>query len=678
MQVRQPRSTSFRSDIEGMRGLAVTMVVLYHAGVPGLDGGFVGVDVFFVISGFLITRLLTRELADTGRISLATFYARRIRRLLPAAALVAVATFALARLVMPPLSLLDLRRDALATLAYVSNYWFAVRNTDYLQDHLGASPYQQYWSLAVEEQFYLLWPALLIVATLLLRRFMSVRSAVLVAVGTVLVASFALCVVVTANAQPWAFFGLPTRAWELAAGGLVALTLGGARTVSRPVAQGLGVLGLLVVLVAPSLLAGHLDFPGWAAAVPVAGAVALLASGSLGRGPLQAVLGWRGLTALGGLSYSIYLWHWPLLLLTGAGRGGALSWPARVGVLAGTVLAAWLTYRFVEQPLRHQAWLSLRPRRTVGFAALSTVGAAGLALVLAVPPALHLDRPAQAAAAARADTGAPPDRWTTYVPANLTPSLRAAGDDFPVVFRDGCHSDFRDVEVHSCVYGRADSPHTIVLFGDSHAAQWFPPLRAIAEARGLRLVSLTKSGCPTAEVDKYTSFFARDYWECTEWRHRALDRIVAERPELVLVANGTNATGRDRVPDDQWFAGMNTMFDRLRSVPDVTVLADTPYADGDVPVCLSDRLTDALTCAVRRSSGINLPFTRAEAALVRQRGGHYLDLNDHICGPQVCPAIIGNILVYIDRHHLSPQITTWLRAPLEQGVVAALGPADRR
>ncbi|MFI5834018.1 acyltransferase family protein [Micromonospora sp. NPDC051300] len=659
-----------------MRGLAVTMVVLYHVGMPGFAGGFVGVDVFFVISGYLITGLLTRELVQTGRISLATFYARRIRRLLPAAALVAVATFALARLVLPPLSLLDLRRDVLATLSYLSNYWFAVRNTDYLQGHLAASPYQQYWSLAVEEQFYLVWPALLIGATLLLRRLTDARTAGRIAVGAVAVGSFALCVVVTVDAQPWAFFGLPTRAWELAAGGLVALTLGGgARAAGRPAGQVVGLLGLAVVLVTPSLLAGRLDFPGWAAAVPVGGAVALIASGCVGRGPLQAVLGWRGLTLLGALSYSIYLWHWPFLVLAEAAHDGPLSWAARLGVLAATVLAAWLTYLFVEQPLRHQAWLSRRPRRTVGFGAAATVGAAGLALLLAVPPALHLDRPAQTVALAGAQTGAEPDRWTTYVPDNLRPPLRRAGDDFPVVFRDGCHSGFRDVEVHDCVYGKPDAAQTVVLFGDSHAAQWFPPLRAIAEARGLRLVSLTKSGCPTAEVTKYTSFFLRDYWECTQWRHRAIARIVAEKPALVLVANGTNATGRDRVPDDKWWAGMNVMFDRLGPVRNVTVLADTPYADGDVPVCLSAHLSDATACAVQRSTGINLPFTRAEAALVQRRGGRYLDLNDHICGPRICPAIIGDILVYIDRHHLSPEVTTWLREPLDQYVAAHVRPA---
>ncbi|MFG1799665.1 iron chelate uptake ABC transporter family permease subunit [Micromonospora carbonacea] len=234
-----PRASSFRPDIEGVRALAITLVVLYHVGVPGFDAGFVGVDAFFVISGYLITGLLVRERQSTGRVDVRRFYARRVRRLLPASLLVAVATFGLARFVVPPLELADVRQDGLATLGYLSNYWFAHQSTDYLNDHSGASPYQQYWSLAVEEQFYLVWPALLVGGCLVLGRLGVVRASRVV-VGGVLVSSFALCVVVTSFAQPWAFFGLPTRAWELALGGLVALLVGHVRSWPAALAQALG------------------------------------------------------------------------------------------------------------------------------------------------------------------------------------------------------------------------------------------------------------------------------------------------------------------------------------------------------------------------------------------------------------------------------------------------------
>ncbi|MFC6021010.1 acyltransferase family protein [Plantactinospora solaniradicis] len=655
--------SSFRPDIEGMRALAVILVALYHCGTPGFDGGFVGVDVFFLISGYLITGLLIKERQTTGRINLRRFYARRVRRLLPASIVVALATFGLAKLVLSPLGLLDLRRDALATLGYLANYWFALRNTDYLHDHAGASLYQQYWSLAVEEQFYLVWPVLLIAGCLVLNR-LGVITAARVVIASVLAASFALSVVLTTSAQPWAFFSLPTRAWELAAGGLLALFLGRVGSWPAPLAQALGWCGLLLILVAPPLLVEIATFPGWAAAVPVIGAVLVISAGTRHRGPLQTALASAPLTFIGRLSYSIYLWHWPLLVLAGGVRGGSLPWSARGAVLAGTVVVAWLTYRLVENPLRHQRWLSARPGWSIAAGAASTAVGAAAAVLIAMPPVLHVDRTAEPVA------GSGRDDWTSYVPSNLTPPLQSAGANFPSVFSDGCHADFRDVVVHDCVYGRAGSDVTVVLFGDSHAAQWFPPLRAVADRHGFRLVSLTKSGCPSASVRKTSNYLGREYHECDEWRSRALDRIVREQPELVVIANSTNATHDGIVPKEEWLAGMGKTLDRLSFLPRLTVLADTPYADADVPSCLSARLSAALSCTLSRATSVNADFSRGEAELVRGRGRQVRDLNDYLCSAQECPAIIGDTLVYIDRHHLSPQITLALSNVIERDVLS--------
>ncbi|MGI5215729.1 acyltransferase family protein [Plantactinospora sp. CA-290183] len=666
------RASSFRPDIEGLRAVAIILVVLYHAETPGFDAGFVGVDVFFVISGYLITGLLVRERRTTGRINLSRFYARRARRLLPASIVVALATFGLAKLLTPPLGLLDLRRDALATLGYLANYWFAVRDTDYLNDHVGASPYQQYWSLAVEEQFYLVWPALLIGGCFVLRR-LGVLTAARVVVAGVLVGSFGLCVVLTTFAQPWAFFSLPTRAWELAVGGLLALLTG--RTGHRPARwlRALGWCGLPLVVVAPSLLVGHVTFPGWAAALPVTGAALLITAGTGRPGPLQAVLASAPLTFVGRLSYSVYLWHWPLLVLTGGVRGGSLPGPARAAVLAGTVVVAWLTYRLVENPVRQHRWLGARPGWSLAMGAAGTVAGAAVAVLLAVPPALHVDRTAESIAGSTIDRA----DWTGYVPSNLVPPLRSAAADFPPVFSDGCHADFLDEVVHDCVYGRADSDVTLVLFGDSHAAHWFPPLRAVADRRGFRLVSLTKSGCPSASVRKTSVYLGREYRECDEWRSRALDRIGAEQPDLVLLANSTNATHDGPVPRHEWLAGLARTLDRLSTVPGLTVLADTPAADVDVPSCLSARLSAAMSCALLRSTAVDADLSRAEAELVRGRGRQVLDLNDHLCSARECPPIIGDTLVYIDRHHLSPQITLALGDVIERHALAHVGGAGR-
>ena len=671
--------TPFRLDIEGLRGMAIGLVVLYHVGAPGFDGGFVGVDIFFVISGFLITQLLIRELRSTGRIDYFGFLARRVRRLLPAALLVAVATFGLAKLVLPTLALLELKRDALATLGNLSNYWFAHRGADYLHAHATASPFQQYWSLAVEEQFYLIWPILLLLLTVLGRRAGAGRVR-RVGIVVVLVASFALCLHLAQVSQPWAFFGLPTRAWQLAVGGLIAATMLGERGWPPARARVVSWAGLGLVVAAPVAAASGPTYPGWAATVPVTGAALLIIAGARSGGVVQSLLSGPVLTGIGRLSYSIYLWHWPLLLLAGGIRGGDLSWPGRLGVVAGTVLLAGLTYRFVENPLRRQRWLSARPIRSLAAGATATVAAVGVSLLLAVPPPLHAGRTAQPIADAvdpASWTGGPdPASWTGYVPTNLTPPLRAAKWDRPAVY-EGCHSPFPQIHPpeSECVYGQPDSAATIVLFGDSHATNWFPPLQRIALRHRLRLVSLTKSACPSVAVTVFNDQLKRAYWECDRWREAALARIGREEPRLVILTNSTN-TPHDKpgsVPEDEWLAGLARTLDRLAAVPDLMVLADTPHARTDVPSCLSENITTAHVCALPRSGTVDDAFNARVVGLVEERNRRAVDPNDTICGADRCPAIVGDLLVYRDRDHLTPAFALALTGLLDRHVTELLG-----
>jgi len=237
-----------RRDIQGLRAVAVLAVLLFHAGVAGVTGGFIGVDVFFVLSGFLISGALWRELAATGRVRLAAFWARRARRLLPSAALVGITTVVASALLLSPLRGRSVVRDALAAALYALNYRLAAQGTDYLSLDAAPSPLQHYWSLGVEEQFYLGWPLLLLVAALAGRRRRSARAPVLAAVvavvGVVAVASFAVSLHLTDASQPFAFFSLPSRAWEFAVGAAVALAAGRLRGLRPGVAAVLGWCGL--------------------------------------------------------------------------------------------------------------------------------------------------------------------------------------------------------------------------------------------------------------------------------------------------------------------------------------------------------------------------------------------------------------------------------------------------
>src|SRR3954464_9447717 len=312
-------SREFRPDIEGLRAVAVLAVVLFHAGVPGLPGGFVGVDVFFVISGFLITGMLWREVERTGTVRLARFYGPRARRLLPAGVLVIAATAAAVAWLLPPLRARTVLGDGVASALYVANYRFAVQGTDYLAADTPPSPFQHYWSLGVEEQFYLLWPALLVGTAWLAGRRSPGARKVVAAVGVltlVTAGSFVLSLWWTHSSPPWAYFSLPSRAWELGVGGLVALTVPAWRRLPPTVAATAGWAGLAAVLASCCLLDEGTPFPGTAALLPVLGTALLLGAGSrrTSWGP-AVVLERPPVRRIGRWSYSWYLWHWPVLVL---------------------------------------------------------------------------------------------------------------------------------------------------------------------------------------------------------------------------------------------------------------------------------------------------------------------------------------------------------------------------
>ncbi len=325
------------------------MVVVFHAAPNLLGGGFVGVDVFFVISGFLITGLLYRELRRSGHISLPGFYVRRVRRILPAAALALAATFLLSAAVVSPLALPRVSGDGVAAALSVSNIRFALASGDYFAAVTAPSPFLQFWSLSVEEQFYLFWPALLLIVFRLGRGTRGVALTVaMVALGSLL-----LALVLTDVAASWAFYSLPTRAWELALGGLLAIAAlrpSGSPSHARLLAI-VGWIGLGAVLLAGIAFDDTLAYPGYWALLPTIGAAAMIAGGHH-RGGAEILLGSRPMRFFGRISYSLYLWHWPLLILPLIAYGDALSVGARVGLVTLAILVATLSTLFVEEPIR--------------------------------------------------------------------------------------------------------------------------------------------------------------------------------------------------------------------------------------------------------------------------------------------------------------------------------------
>jgi peptidoglycan/LPS O-acetylase OafA/YrhL len=669
-----PAERTFRPDVEGLRAVAVLLVVAAHAGVPFLAGGYAGVDVFFVISGFLITGLLLREAEQTGRISVARFYARRAVRLLPAATLVLAATLLAARLFLPVVRLSEFVRDALSAAGYVANLRFAATGTDYLNADASPSPFQHFWSLAVEEQFYLVWPLLILAAAHLARR----RRPLAALLATLVAASFALSVTETARSAPWAYFGPHTRAWELGAGALLALA--GTRVRRLPARALLGWAGLAAIVLAALRFDDATPFPGWRAAVPVAGAVALIAAG--GRGP-GMLLGIRPMQTVGRLSYSWYLWHWPVLLIGPAALGLAGTLRDRLLLASAALALAWATHRWVENPLRRRT----RHGLLLG-AGFSAVTAAVAALLLVLPHAIPVGAVVpdlRATLAAAADPAATLARSIEdghrmrALPANLTPALAAAGQDRPRVWPDRCNVDWPVTTApDGCVYGDLAGTRTVVLYGDSHAAQWFPALEGIALARHWRLVDITKSSCSAADLPLWHDVYKRRFTECEAYHRSAIGRIQRLRPDLVVIGSSFNY--RPAYPEAdlaaQWRGAWDRTLAELRGTgARIVGIADTPYQDGSVPGCLASPANqgDAGNCGESLRGALHGRVQRQ--VFLAYAGSPRTTIIDPVTWfcTDVCPTVVGNVLVYRDSNHMTTAYATAL-TPLLDARISAAGP----
>jgi len=647
--------TDFRGDIQGLRAVAVAGVVLAHAGVGALEGGFAGVDVFFVISGFLITGQLLGALEREGRIRLGDFYARRARRLLPAA-LVVIALTAIASLwCLAPTALPLSLRDAAAAALYVPNLVFAARGTDYFADDT-PSLYQHFWSLGVEEQFYLAWPLLI---ALVAGVFVRSRAALAAFLALVVAASFAWCLVETGRHQSWAFFPVWSRAWQFAAGAVCALGLPLLGRVLAGIRAAVSWAGLAGVVAAYLAYDDATAYPGSAAVLPTLSAALLVASGDP-RGGAGVLLRLSPLQWLGLVSYSLYLVHWPLLQLAQArvGYDDPLPLWSTLALAGLAVPVAWVLHRFIEQPLRRAPRRVVRTGRgAMGWLAVGAVvavmGLAGSAIAAGIPTA-------SARVAADVALTAPPIS-TDYVPAGMHPSLGAAAEDNPSMYDDGCQLGFLADEPRPCSFGDIGGPR-VVLFGDSHAAQWQPALAEIAEREGFELVAQTKSSCRSI-LEAQPGDAARDR-ACTRWREAVLERLADEPPEVVILANFAGArTAPGSDPEEQWRSGLARTVRAIPEASRVVVLADSPDL-GDSPIpCLARHVDDADACAVSADRAMeSVGRAAVESAVAATRAG-YVDITPYLCADR-CPPVIGNTLVYRDANHLTATFAEQLADPL--------------
>jgi hypothetical protein len=531
----------------------------------------------------------------------------------------------------------------------------------------------------------LLWPVTLFALAWLARR----RPArVVAAVFVVGVLSFVASVHLTATNEPWAFFSLPTRIWELTAGGLLAILEPQLRRIPHSFAAVAGIAGLVAVVVAMVHFGASTPFPGDAALLPVAGAAAVVAAGCRAqRHTASLVLDRAPMQRLGRYSYAWYLWHWPVLVLAAAAIGHGLSRADSVALIIASLVLAALTTELVERPIRFSRVLSLRPQRSLALGAVLTAAALTTAVATAdAVPALRGHGEAVAlsprlgttvvnvskrsrAAAPHVDVTQPiraalaSTAVASPVPANLQPNLTNAAGDKAAPFVDGCDNTYTDAQVHECAYADTASKTTIVLFGDSHAAQYFPALDLVARLQHWRLVVLTKATCPPFDLSIFSPVLGRTFRECDQWREAAFARIAAERPAVVVmgVARHYDASYHFSVYGAQWLAGIRESVARVRATgAAVLVIGPTPKPPFDVPGCLSANLGNAAACATPRGLAVNEEGLAGERAAAVAAGAQYLDVAPWICTPRACPAVVDDLLVYRDDNHLTTTYVTWL------------------
>ncbi|MCW2777058.1 MAG: O-antigen acetylase [Frankiales bacterium] len=655
----------FRSDVEGLRAVAVLLVLGDHLfGRPA--GGFVGVDVFFVVSGFLITGLLAREAQRTGRVRLRAFWLRRVRRLLPTALVVLAVTCVAASALFLPVRAAQTARDAVWAAFSAANWRFASLGTDYFSQTRPPSPVQQYWSLAVEEQFYLVWP--LVVLLLATRSARVLRARLTLAAGVVLVASVAWSVHVTAAHPAAAYFSTPARAYELAAGALLALHVGRAEALRVRTAHLLSLLGLAGVVASALVLRPGVPFPGLAALLPVASTVAVLAGGAGGRtGGAGRLLSLPLPRYLGRISYSLYLWHWPVAVLGAALRPDRPAWlgPA---LLALSLALGAVSYALVEQPLRVARPAAPRLPRL----ALPLVLAGSLAVVLtssgltARAPdgvvASSAARPTLVRLPGGGTAQRPPADAYTSVPqlqaavraglareelGRLDPPLedleRAAAPEWVA---DDCLDVFPERE-DACVYGPPSATRDAVLLGDSVGISYLPGLRAALEPRGYRLHVLTRRQCALGAPDDAVSP------GCRLHRTRVLDVTRRLAPDLVLVAGSYTVAARAVGVEDApaWQRQLEGVLRSVRAPQRRVVVLAAPPQAGNLQSCAT-RVGSAQDC-VRPVRPVWSAIGAAERAAGAAVGVRFVDTTGWFCWHGRCPATVDGTPVEVDGTHLT-------------------------
>ena len=688
-----------RRDIQGLRAVAVSLVLLYHLWPNQISGGFTGVDVFFVISGFLITSHLLNSRPDSPR-DLATFWMRRIRRLLPAALLVLMATLLASRLFAPDSQWKGTAIEAIASALYVENWKLASNAVDYLAAENAPSPIQHYWSLSVEEQFYAVWPILVLVCVLIARRIgRSVNATVLVGLVVVVATSLAYSVHATAAEPSSAYFITPTRVWELGIGGLLAVLLiisgsrdDGLTDVWRLPPWGRSLLawaGFGAIFLTAFTFTGATPFPSYTALLPVLGTAAVIAAHAQSVSSPTTLLGVRPVQYLGDISYSVYLWHWPMIAIVPHVSGGELGRLDKAAVIAASLVLAGLTKTYVEDRFRrHKPGVSLAtPYRfaLAGMAVIVAMGAIQVAVVdhrqavsqKQIEDALSGKDPCFGARSMATDSDCQQANDGMVIPGTTQ-----AANDKSDAYADDCWVYRPFDEFTTCSYGKKGADVSIALVGNSHAGHWLPALQELAEKNNWKITTFLASQCyaTSIKLDLETDKFSDN---CLDWGKKVLKATSGDTFDLVVTSERTGLAPAKKEPGtraERVQKGYEAYLEKwLDSGANVLAVRDNPLpfrSLKSIPDCVSANPDDFSKCSAKKSKWL-VPDRLVDAVkAVDSPRAAVADLTDFFCTDR-CPPVIGKAMVYFDASHITETYARTLAPYLEPFVEKSLEQSPR-
>ncbi len=683
-----PTRPSFRPDIEGLRAVAVGLVLAYHAFARPFTGGCVGVDVFFVISGFLITGLLLRENDRSGRISIAGFYARRVRRILPAATVVILATLLAAYYLLGFITGNAVATAAKWTAVFAGNIYFGLLGSDYFGSQLPPSPLDHFWSLGVEEQFYLVWP-LLFLALAVIARGRRHRGWLALLLTVIIAASLSWSIVGTHSSATWAYLSPLTRAWELAVGALVAVAAPVLARIDRDWAwQAMAVVGVIGITASSLLLDSRTPYPGSAVVVPVLGSALVIAAGCANPctyvGRLLAVppMQW-----LGARSYSLYIWHWPVLAIAAQYVGHPMSKSQNAGLLVVAVALSALSYALLEDPVRHSTFLAAHTRITL------VIGVVLILVTIAVAQVMIVTHDGRSTATATPVlAGDPRDRAfatesqvleavrtaaeLSVLPDAVASGLTAAEQAAPARGFDCVPVDDSGTGATSfggCAYGAPAGDKLAVVFGDSRATMWSVPIANVAATRGWKVRVFALAGCSIPNLRFLSGQSGSPNTTCDTFHRAAVNAITRLKPQLVITTSSVDhqlADGSQPTPQE-WADGLTSTYAQLAATgAKLAMMGDLPTWDDDDANCLAAHPTQVQECA-GAPDAVAPERVRldAERAATESSGGLYVAPATWVCA-DACEPVIAGMRVYANRFHLTPEYADYLSGAVGE----ALGP----